>query len=283
LSTIQELFWKGGRLLQSVAAEPSIEAKVLILKSTGLTDGQFFAFPEKKLSSKEESAFFRLINKRLSGYPLAYLIREKEFWSLPLKILPGVFIPRPETELIVEKVLEFSSENEETVIDIGTGCGNIALALAEELPQARILATDISARALNVARFNAQNLGFGRIVFVQGNLFEALKGLNLEGDCDFILSNPAYVPAGDWETLSREVREHEPRRALVPGKTGFEFIRRLIKGSPAYLKPGGHLLFEIGQGQRDGALSLFDQRWTEIECFEDLRGIPRVVKARKII
>ena len=283
MSTIEELFQKGRRVLQSVAAEPSIEAKVILLKSACLTEEQFFAFPQKEVSRKEESAFFRLINSRLAGIPLAYLTREKEFWSLPLKILPGVFIPRPETELIVEKVLELSSKNEETMVDIGTGCGNIALALARELPRARILATDISARALNVARFNTQNLGFGRIVFVRGNLFSALKGLHLEENCDFIVSNPPYIPAGDWETLSREVRDHEPRTALVPGKTGFEFIRRLIKGASSYLKPGGYLLFEIGQGQRHSALSLFDQRWTEIESFEDLRGIPRVVKARKII
>jgi len=281
LSTVHELFQKARHVLQNVAAEPAIETKVILLISTGLTEGQFFASPQRKLSCREESTFYRLINGRLSGVPLAYLTRAKEFWSLSLRILPGVLIPRPETELIVEKVLELSSGKAETIIDIGTGSGNIALALAQELPQARIFATDISARALRLARFNALKHNAVRVTFVQGNLFSALKGLDLEEKCDFIVSNPPYIPAGDWETLSREVREHEPRRALVPGKTGFEFIRRLVKGVPAYLKPGGHLLFEIGQGQREGALAFFDQRWSDVESFDDLSGIPRVIKARK--
>jgi release factor glutamine methyltransferase len=281
LSTVEELFQKGRGILQGVAAEPSIEAKVILLISTGLGQEQFFASPQRKLSCREESTFYRLINGRLSGVPLAYLTRAKEFWSLTLRILPGVLIPRPETELIVEKVLELSSRKAETIIDIGTGSGNIALALARELPQARIFATDISTRALRLARFNALKHNAVRVTFIQGNFFFALKGLDLEEKCDFIVCNPPYIPAGDWETLSSEVREHEPRRALVPGKTGFEFIRRLVKGAPVYLKPGGHLLFEIGQGQREGALAFFDQRWSEVEAFDDLRGIPRVIKARK--
>jgi release factor glutamine methyltransferase len=281
LSSIQELFRKGRQVLLAVAAEPSIEAKVIILNSTGVSEAQFFAFPKKTLSRREESAFYRLLNGRLSGIPLAYLTETKEFWSLPLKISPGVFIPRPETELIVEKVLGLSSWKKETIIDVGTGSGNIALALAQELRQARILATDISVRALRLAKFNAFKHNAAGVSFVQGNLFSALNGLSLEGKCDFIVSNPPYVPAGDWETLSREIRDHEPKRALVPGKTGLEFIRRLIKSSPAYLRPGGYLLFEIGQGQRQDALSLFDRLWSEVESYDDLRGIPRVVKARK--
>jgi release factor glutamine methyltransferase len=280
LSTIEELFQKGRILLKDVAAEPAIEAKVILLKSTGLSQEQFFASPQKKVTSREESSFSRLINGRLSGVPLAYLTGAKEFWSLTLRILPGILIPRPETELIVEKVLELSSRKAETIIDMGTGSGNIALALAQELPQARIFATDISARAMRIGRFNALKHNAVRVTFAQGNLFSALKGLDLEEKCDFIVSNPPYVPAGDWETLSREVREHEPRRALVPGKTGFEFIRRLVKGAPAYLKPGGYLLFEIGQGQREGAVAFFDQCWSQVKSFDDLSGIPRVIKAR---
>ena len=280
MSAIQELFQKARRLLKTVAAEPSVEAKIILMKSTGFTAEQFFASPEKQLSRREENDFERLLERRLSGVPLAYLTGTKEFWSLPLAVLPGVFIPRPETELIVEKVLEFSVIKEERIIDIGTGCGNIAIALAKELPRARVVATDISVRALRLARLNARKHGARRVVLVRGNLFSALEGLDLEGRCDFIVSNPPYVPAGDWATLSPEVWHHEPRRALVPGKTGLEFIRRLIEGAPAFLRKGGHLLFEIGHGQRKGALSLFDQRWREVESFDDLRGIPRIIKAR---
>jgi release factor glutamine methyltransferase len=281
LSTVQECFRKGIQLLKGVAAEPSIEAKVILLKSTGLTEAEFFACPQKRLSPREKNALCRLINGRRSRVPLAYLTRAKEFWSAPMKILPGVFIPRPETELIVEKVLELSSGKDQTIIDIGTGSGNIALALAMELPRACIIATDVSGKALRLARFNALKNNVDRIEFSKGSLFLPLKGLHLEERCDFIVSNPPYVSAFEWETLSPEVKEHEPRRALVSGKTGLEFIRRLIKGAPAYLKPGGYLLFEIGQGQREGALSLFDRGWREIESFEDLRWIPRVIKARR--
>jgi release factor glutamine methyltransferase len=246
-----------------------------------MTEVEFLAWPEKIIPEATEARYCRLIQRRLSGVPLARITRRKEFWSLTFHMLPGVFIPRPETELIVEKALERSSGGDETIVDIGTGSGNIALSLARELPRARIIAVDVSARALASARLNALQQGCEHVTFLKSSLFSAFRGLGLEEQCDFIVSNPPYVSAADWAALPGEIRNHEPRRALVGGKTGLEFIGRLIRGSWAYLRPGAPLLFEIGLGQAEKVLSLFDRRWVKIESFADLRGISRVIKAGK--
>ncbi len=236
---------------------------------------------EKPVPASAERRFFKLVEERRARVPLAYLTGEKEFWSIPFKVFPGVPIPRPETELVVEKVIELSSKKNEWIVDIGTGSGNIAVSLAKELPKARIIAVDISRRALKAARFNAERQKVASIAFVEGNLFRGLLNVIPQGTSDFIVSNPPYVPAGEWRTLEPEIRLFEPKRALVPGLTGFEFIRRLVRGAPDLLKSGGHLIFEVGQGQARRVLSLFDSRWTGIEIFKDLRGISRVVTAQK--
>jgi release factor glutamine methyltransferase len=278
LTTVEELFRKGRVLLHGVA-NPAVEAKVLLLLAAGLSEVEFLRSPRRGLSARQERAFHRLVERRLSGVPLAYITGRKEFWSLPFKVGPGVFIPRPETELIVEKALESARTGRQTIVDIGTGSGNIAVALAKELPEARIIATDISARALKTARLNADTNQAERIVFVRGNLYAPLNGLGLRGKCDCIISNPPYVAAAEWENLAEEIRGHEPKRALYAGKMGFEFIRWLVRGAVDYLRPGGRLLFEIGDGQAEGALALFDERWTGVDVFDDLRGIPRVIQA----
>ena len=158
MSTVRELLQEGNKLLHGVAA-PAIEAKVLLLQATGLSEVEFLASPGRAVRARDEQKYRRLIEKRLSGVPLAYIVRRKEFWSLSLRVQPGVFIPRPETELLVEKTLDLAAGGEVTIVDIGTGSGNIALALAGELPKARIIATDVSARALRFARLNAQDQG----------------------------------------------------------------------------------------------------------------------------
>ncbi|MEW5901162.1 MAG: peptide chain release factor N(5)-glutamine methyltransferase [Acidobacteriota bacterium] len=280
MSTVQDLFRRGRNLLHGVPA-PWVEAKVLLLEATGMGEVEFLASPGQKVPPEKEARFFRLVRRRLSGFPLAWITRKKEFWSLPFQVLPGVFIPRPESELLVEKVLELSARQKATIVDIGTGCGNIALALAKERPRARIIATDVSVRALKTARMNALRQGRPNVTFILSNLFSGFSGLGLEGRSDFIVSNPPYVSAADWEALPPEVKNHEPRQALVGGKTGLEFIQRLIEGSCAYLRRGAFLLFEVGQGQAVDALRLFDKRWAEVGPSADLRGIPRAIKARK--
>ncbi|OGD19566.1 MAG: protein-(glutamine-N5) methyltransferase, release factor-specific [Candidatus Aminicenantes bacterium RBG_16_63_16] len=280
MSTIGDTFRKGIALLHAVA-NPVVESKILLITATGLSDVEILGSPGRKISAAQEKRFFRLVGKRLAGSPLAHLTGKKEFWSLPFRIVPGVLIPRPETELIVETVLSISPDPEVTIVDIGTGSGNIAVALTKELPRARIIATDISVKALAVAAHNARQNSVDNITFKRGSLFSPLRQLKLEGRCGFIVSNPPYVSAGDWAILPAEVRDHEPKRALLGGESGLEFIGRLVRGSLTYLKPGGALVFEIGHGQAKAALALFDRRWTAIGVSPDLRGIPRVIKAVK--
>jgi release factor glutamine methyltransferase len=280
LSTLQELFQWGRSRLQDVPA-PAVEAKVLLLEASRIGEVEWLSSPHRRVPKRDELRYQRLIEKRLSGTPLAYITGRKEFWSLSLRLLPGVLIPRPETELIVEKALKAAGRRNPTIVDIGTGCGNIALALARELPGARIFATDVSAKAIRNAELNARDHRLGNVNFVRGSLFSALRGLGLEGKCDLVVCNPPYVSAAEWKALPAEVRDHEPRRALVGGETGLEFIGRLVKGSPAFLRPGGNLLFEVGEGQADRAIALLGRGFGDAEVFADLRGIPRVIQARK--
>ncbi|UCE20902.1 MAG: peptide chain release factor N(5)-glutamine methyltransferase, partial [Candidatus Aminicenantes bacterium] len=214
MSTIQELFQKGRSLLKDFP-NPHLDAKLLLLKCLSLSEEQLLTSLDQRVSKAQEKYFNRLISKRLVGIPLSYITESKEFWSISLKVSPGVLIPRPETELIVEKVLDYSPGGEEIIVDIGTGCGNIAISLAKEFPSARILATDISRKALRLARMNASSQDVSNIAFVAGSLYAPLEKLQLEGKCDFIVSNPPYVSEAEWGTLACEIKEHEPRSALV--------------------------------------------------------------------
>ena len=262
-------------------ADPALEAKALLLKAASLTEDEFFRAPGRRLSRATEDRFLKLIGKRLERRPLAYLTGEKEFWSLPFVVFPGIFIPRPETEIIVERAKALSSGRVESIADIGTGCGSLAVSLAKELPLARIVATDISRKALRAARLNALRHSVSSVTFVQGSLFAPLKALSLEGRLDFLVSNPPYVSEKDWRSCQPEIRHYEPKKALVPGPTGIEFISRLILGAAEFLRLSGYLLFEIGEGQAGRALSLLDRRWEKIKVTNDLAGIPRVVECRR--
>lgn len=281
MSTIRELLLKGKSLLRDLP-DPHLEAKLLLLVCTSLSEEQFYSSPDNKLSRAQERRFFELTSKRLAGFPLSYLTGTKEFWSISFKVSPGVMIPRPETELIIEKVLELSSRKDETIVDIGTGCGNIAISLAKELPQTRIIATDTEKIALEVAKANASREKLSNIIFSRGSLFSPLKELKLERKCDFIVSNPPYVSEDEWAGLARETRNHEPKSSLVAGESGLEVISNLVQGAPPYLKSGGYLLIEIGQGQKDKVLSFFKSgsSWVDLDFFKDLAGIPRIVLGR---
>jgi len=288
MKSIHELYRIGKDFLKD-HTEAGLEAEVLLCKSASLSEEAFYSDGDRKLTRKEERLFLRLLSKRRSGVPLSYLTHDKEFWSLPFAVYPGVLIPRPETELIVEKVIELSSKRKkssakmnkttEIFADIGTGSGNIAISVAKELPEAEIIASDTSRKALRVARLNAQNLRVRNVIFAQGSLFVPLDRFKLQGKCDFIVSNPPYIARKDWETLQPEIRDFEPKRALVAGKTGLEIIRKLVKGASKYLKRGGYLVFEIGYDQKEEVLRLFSDKWSSVRCYNDLCGVPRVFVA----
>jgi release factor glutamine methyltransferase len=256
-----------------------LEAKVLLLRAARLSEERWLAAPDRPCGPQAEAFFRRLVRKRTEGAPLAYLTGTKEFWSISFEVAPAVLVPRPETEVLVEKVLELSSREEESIVDVGTGSGCIAVALAQELPRARIDAVDISERALSVARRNAARHKARRVRFLRSDLLSAYRGTGAR--FDFIVSNPPYVSRREWDALPADVRDYEPRRALLAGESGLELIERLVRRAATFLKPGGYLIFEIGEDQRDRVLGLFGRRWTEIETAWDLAGKPRVITARR--
>jgi release factor glutamine methyltransferase len=308
LKSLHDIFLEGRSRLNSLP-EGELEARLLLYEALSISEEKFFADPDFIVTSQRKEEYFDLIQKRLSGIPTAYLTGKREFWSLSFDVGPGVLIPRPETELVVEKVLELTRAKEGgsgkgsglMIADIGTGSGCIAISLAKELPESRVIATEISVAALTFARRNASALRVLNIEIYQGDLFQPLidervvstsvrnegadeliegkSGLLAKG-CDFIVSNPPYVSAAEWETLEREVREHEPREALVAGKSGPEIIAKLILEAPSFLKPGGHLIFEIGFGQKEAVLSLFGAEWRSVDCYDDLDGIPRTIVSK---
>jgi release factor glutamine methyltransferase len=276
--SLGELYLRGVRLLKGVS-RPDIEARVLLLHAAGIPEEAFHAHPGSRPSVSSAKRFLRMAGRRAAGVPLAYLTGRKEFWSLLFRVGPGVLIPRPETELLVEKTVGFASGRRKSLLDLGTGSGNIAVALARELPLARITATDISVRALRIAKANAASTGCPGIRFVRSDLFSAFGRPGPR--FDIIVSNPPYIGRQEWAGLPADVRDREPRRALVGGFRGTEFTERLVREARRFLNPRGRLLLEFGAGQEEAVRAMFGAGWDELEVFPDLAGIPRVVTARK--
>ncbi len=224
--------------------------------------------------------FAERVERRSFGEPIQYILGETEFYGLPLRVARDVLIPRPETELVVEKVLELARPfRNPRIADVGTGSGAIAVALAHILPEAVITAIDLSAAALKVARANASRNGVAdRIRFLEGDLLEPVAGEQF----NLIVSNPPYVAERDRDSLAVEVRDYEPAQALFAGEDGLAVYRRLIPAAHAALGPGGFIVLETGYGQSDALATLLaDSGFTEIELAADLQGTPRVASARR--
>ena len=232
---------------------------------------------KRKLKEKELLALSDMVKRRLQGEPVAYIIGEKEFWSLRFKVTPACLIPRPETELLVEEVLRLSSSNGSLkILDIGTGCGAIAVALAKELPSARIWASERSREALKVAQENVLlHQVEDRVFLVEADLFPEESGFS------FIVSNPPYIPTHDIFNLPPEVRDYEPLEALDGGPDGLSVIMRIVEGAGRYLKEGGWLLLEVGYGQAEKVEELFKKAgFKEVSSVRDYSGIKRIVEGR---
>ena len=279
MRTLEEIYNQGKTQLSRFPLSDR-DAKILLCESASISIERFHATPGKQVTKNQADQFFHLIQKRQEGFPLAYLTGKKEFWSLEFTVNSSVLIPRPETELIVEKAVELSSKTG-TIADIGTGSGCIAASLAKELPKIRIVATDISKKALETALLNAKTFKLDRIEFYQGSMFAPLRMLKLEDRLDIIVSNPPYVPKEEWNELSVQITQHEPKKALVSGQTGLECIEELIHQSPRYLKTGGFLIFEFGAGQKKKILNKFGHEWIDVHSYNDLYGIPRIMVASK--
>jgi len=302
------------QLTSAQVPSASLAAELLLLHVLGRDRTFLYAHPEADLTLEQERAYLHLLTRRAAGQPTQYLTRRQEFWGLALRVEPGVFIPRPETEHVVEVALEIVRERlgkpAARIVDVGTGTGCIALALASELPQAEILATDISDEALTLARANAEALGLtGRIRLVKSDLLDAFLSHHGSPAADFdtrsfdlVVSNPPYISPEEAGRLPREVREHEPAAALFSPDDGLEITRRLIeqaavllsgadKGGPVRrlvpssvegsLGEGGWIVLELGYNMSGRVRALLGEGWTQVETTDDLRGIPRVLAAQK--
>jgi release factor glutamine methyltransferase len=243
-----------------------------------------FAHPEAELDAEQKEVFRELTARRAGQEPLQYLTGEQEFYGLLLHVTSDTLIPRPETELLVEAVLAWAAlqVGPLRILDVGTGTGAIALALATHLPTAEIVACDLSAAALAVARDNAERLDLAaRVSFVQSDLLDALTPeIDAGGLFNAIVSNPPYVPSTDAATMQTEVVDHEPHLALFAGEDGLEVYRRLIPEAQAALRPGGLLAMEFGFGQRE-ALEVLLEGWDDVHFLDDYAAIPRIALATR--
>jgi len=289
--SVRSLLKQGiGHLREANVPSFTLAAELLLLHVASRDRAWLYAHPEEILSAENAAQYFALIQRRANGEPTQHLTGKQEFWGLEFEVNPDVLIPRPETEHLIEVALDRLAlceiragrsprltGNGITLVDVGTGSGCIAIALAKELPDAIIYATDISIAALNVARRNAERLGVSdRIRFLESNLFEAFNPVRF----DLIVSNPPYVGRGTAETLAREVREHEPEVALYGGEEGYEFYAQLVAQSREFLKPGGLLVLELGHNSLPAVQPLLDpSHWTNVGVTNDLACIPRVLAA----
>ena len=254
------------------------DAETLLLHLLGKNTAWLMAHGDKLLPDDLSLSYSELLERRYQGEPIQYITGETEFYGLPFRVSPDVLIPRPETEHLVEKVLELAVHFPvPRIVDVGSGSGAIAVALAHKLPHAQIIAVDLSAAALAIARENAKRNGVA-LRFLEGNLLAPVA----EERFEFIVSNPPYVPTADRESLSVEVRDYEPALALFAGENGLEVYQRLIPAAFDALIPGGYVALEIGYGQSPAITELLARSgFEQIEFVPDLQGIPRVACARR--
>lgn len=271
-----------------LAADARRDAEFLLLHALGISRARLLADPDRSLTGAEQAGYDDAIRRRLQHEPVQYITGQQEFFGLAFRVTPAVLIPRPETEHLVEAVLAHFGERaleQLRIADVGTGSGAIAIALAVHLPGAEIIATDISAEALEVAADNARAHGVaGRIRFVKADLMDipiAETGRYVSGQFfDAVVSNPPYIPLAEAGELHPQVREHEPHAALFGGDSGLEVYRRLIPEAMAALRPGGLLAMEIGHNQR-AALAGLLEGWESVSFVDDLQGISRVALAER--
>jgi release factor glutamine methyltransferase len=272
----------------------TLAAELLLMHVLGRDRAWIYTHPEDTLEPAAVDRYFALVARRAAGEPTQYLTGKQEFWGLEFEVAPAVLIPRPETEHVVEVALERLGArgikiNMTTglpspplrIADVGTGSGCIAVALAHELPHAEVLATDIFAQALEVARRNASRHGVGdRVLFLQTDLLESVNEAN---SFDLIVSNPPYVARNESHQLPREVRDHEPASALFGGPTGAEIYPRLVEQAATLLRPRGILVLELGYNSLEHVrLLLYGQpAWVNVSVTNDLAGIPRVIAAER--
>ncbi|MDE2220464.1 MAG: peptide chain release factor N(5)-glutamine methyltransferase [Gammaproteobacteria bacterium] len=260
-----------------LGAAANSEAQLLLGHVLACTRSALLVREDERLTSASLAAFTDAVGRRARGEPLAYITGHKEFWSLELKVTPDVLVPRPETELVVERALALLGAGRAAIADLGTGSGAIALALARERPGWQVTATDLSGAALAVAQANAAAIGVANVRLRRGDWFSALAG-----ECfDLLASNPPYIASGD-AALADPALRHEPMGALASGPTGLEALATLVEGAPAHLRARGWLVLEHGAGQAGAVAELLVARgYRHVRCHADLAGLARVTEAQR--
>ena len=265
-----------GRLDLHRVSNARLTAELLLAHCLSVEREYLYAHDERVLSDEESQSLEDVLCNRINGVPLQYIVGRQEFYGRYFHVTPAVLIPRPETEHIVEAVLELQEETvRPRILDVGTGSGCIAVTLALEIAGARVFASDISEAALQVARANASALR-ASVGFLCMDVLDAVAG-----QFEFIVSNPPYVRRGDMSRLQREVREYEPHVALFSPEDELQVYRRLIAGAERLLQAGGRLLMEVGIGMDEPVLGLFGLGWEKLPTKTDLQGIPRTVIAQR--
>jgi release factor glutamine methyltransferase len=288
MTVFEILNWSAHYLKDHRVENPRLNAELLLARSLSLSREGLYVRLQSLIRREEKEKVEGLIKRRISGEPLQYILGHQEFWSIDFQVDSRALIPRPETELLVEQTLLILSENPlkrlPFVLEIGTGSGAVAIALAKEAKDIFMVASDISGDALRLAKENAASSGLlHRLKFVNGNLFDPFRLFREREPFDLILSNPPYIPFPEIEGLDKEVRDYEPIIALDGGEDGLTFYRSIISQAPLYLKKGGWLLLEIGQAQGGKVSEFIDKGgdFSRPQLLKDLSGTERVIKAQK--
>lgn len=285
--TIKQLLIQGTEKLKDAGmSTPRLDAEVLLYNLLNVERIYLHMHSEKEVSNETQKAFWEGIEKRRNHMPIQYIVNKQEFMGLDFRVEEGVLIPRGDTEILVEKVINVYEKNyfpnKVKIMDIGTGSGAIVVSLAKYINNSLLTAIDISPKALAIATQNANSNGVEKkITFHLGSLFNPLQGKDEYKTYDFIISNPPYIPKAVVETLDSGVKDYEPRLALDGGEDGLDFYREITKGAKDYLKEDGWLLFEIGYDQGEAVSQLLNVNgFNDIKVLQDLAGLDRVVFGR---
>ena len=289
--TIQELLQRGVNILENKGnVNPLLDTQLLLCYTLKVDKVYIYTHRNEKVSIINVDKFLNLLNRRETGYPLQYILGKQEFMGLDFEVAEGVLVPRPDTETIVEWIVEVVNtsnlveKDQINILDIGTGSGAIALSLAYFIKNSIVYTIDISDKALDIAKRNANTLNLEeKVKFLKGDLFEPLKDLDENIRFDIIVSNPPYIPSKEIDDLQIEVASYEPRLALDGGEDGLDFYKRIVDKSTQYLRKGGILALEIGynQGKQVKKLLIDQQGFKDIEIRSDLAGLERAILSRR--
>jgi|SRR5690625_2369601 len=262
-------------------ANPALESVLVLSKILNVDKSYIYTYPEKELEDDICQEFFDIIERRATGYPLQYLLGEKEFYGLKLHVEEGVLIPRPETELLVDfiinKIKKEYTNKRLKILDIGVGSGAISISVAKYCPNSQVYGVDIEKKPIKVANINKEKFGLENVKFFQGDLFEPIEKMYPELKFDIIISNPPYIRSPDIRALQTEVKKHEPRVALDGGQDGLDYYRKIIPRARKHLKKNGILIFEIGFDQGEEIKKLLSENsFRDISVINDLEDNNRI-------